>query len=159
MATFILPIIIAVYLVNHPLYGGKHTHKGRLLSQTTHLKEIAKTPEKADKNKWLLIHYQPTQCLKDCQKSLQQLEWLYDILGKNQHHTQLIYLAKHPLTSLSAKWLYLPTRSKVHQSLPPHSLRIIADPLQRPTLTYPLSQPIRDMLKDLKKLLTFSRSL
>jgi hypothetical protein len=159
LATFIVPIVIALYLVNSSLNLGASTHKGHLLSQTIFLNELSKNTKKAAKNKWLLIHYQPSACLNQCQQNLKQLEWMYDILGKNQHRTQLIYLSNAP-TSLSSKWAHLPITAHTDQLLQAAStpLRIIADPLQRPTLTYPVTQSVKDMLIDLKKLLIFSRS-
>ena len=154
-AVFIAPILLTCALSLSKYSPDKTTNKGHLFNQTYLMTNVSSSAHTLPKRKWLLTVYQPNQCDQKCLKRIEEMEWLFNILGKKKHQTQLVYISNNQL-NLSKSWIHLPiTNGAVFNG----SQKIIFDPLQRAVMSYTDDQSIKDTLKDMKKLIMFSRSL
>ncbi|MFK3864887.1 transmembrane cytochrome oxidase associated protein [Pseudoalteromonas rhizosphaerae] len=150
----LVPLILAYLALKLEWIPSASSNKGEFLKQEIKLKDWKKTEHK----QWTIALNHPAQCQQACAQQLQALENLYIALGKNQGKVDVAILGQTQQKELP--WRQLPEVDV----LQPASLYLI-DHMGLVVLQYPYhSEPQQNrltqkgLLKDLKKLLNYSRS-
>jgi hypothetical protein len=135
---FLTPLLAAAILLNlsnvKSLPKLSHGHLAESL-QIFDLKSFAGiTP-----NKWYLVYVDGNDCDNQCMNTKHTLTNLHIALGANQERVQLLNLA----------------RDSFNDSIKEHSI-LIVDPHGVFIMDYPTTVNLRDVLKDLQRLLKYS---
>ena len=161
---FITPVIVAQLALNFNWMSPAQTNNGQFVENNYH---IQNWPSKTS-IKWSLVTLEPNQCELKCKQNKGLITNVYDVLGKHNLRVGAFSLASLntgvQLTNLISNQHY-PMQNK-QQVLPlkPDSLYLV-DHRGLVVLEYPIAyvdeldtQLKKGLIKDLKKLLNYSRS-
>ncbi|NNG44755.1 transmembrane cytochrome oxidase associated protein [Pseudoalteromonas sp. NEC-BIFX-2020_002] len=150
----LVPLIMAYLALKFDWIPSASSNKGEFLTQEIKLQDWQQSEHK----QWTIALNHPAQCEQACAEQLHALNNLYVALGKNQGKVDMAILGQAQQQTL--RWRELPAVDV----LQPASLYLI-DHMGLVVLQYPyhvepqqnrLTQ--KGLLKDLKKLLNYSRS-
>ncbi|MYM63597.1 hypothetical protein [Pseudomaricurvus sp. HS19] len=103
---------------------------------------------------WLIVEVLPADCDRNCVQQLQQVTQLHLALGKEAERVRRVWFGTTTPTQADDPYLQILPHSDLQ--VPQQRQRFIVDPLGNLVLTYTQDQDLRDLLKDLKKLLKAS---
>jgi hypothetical protein len=101
LITFALPIILAKLSLDNKWLEPGVTNQGTLLKNTLTLSQLG-MERREFTSQWLILYYQPTSCLSDCEQALATVYNSYVALGKDKPRvstvllTHDVYLSQSP---------------------------------------------------------------
>lgn len=150
----LVPLILAYLALKLDWIPSASTNNGEFL--TTEIK--LKNWQNSEHKQWTIALNHPQQCQDACAQQLQALDNLYVALGKNQGKVDMVILGSAQKST--STWRQIAGSDE----LKPASLYLI-DHMGLVVLQYPYQQEPQQnrlvqkgLLKDLKKLLNYSRS-
>ncbi len=150
----LVPFVLAYLALKFEWIPSAATNNGVFLSTEIKLKNWQNSEHK----QWTIALNHPKQCQQACAEQLHALDNLYVALGKNQGKVDMVILGSPQ--KQGSTWRQLAETAE----LEPASLYLI-DHMGLVVLQYPYQQELQQnrlvqkgLLKDLKKLLNYSRS-
>ena len=151
---FLLPIIVAFTALKLDWLPNETTNHGAFLDFELRQPELVLDTE------WTIAFQRPQQCDEQCQTMLQSLPNLYTALGKNQHKVSLVVLqqpADAPIKNTQTVNLEIAKLKDNYLYLVDKTGLFVLE--YAPSVKLDEARQIqKGLLKDIKKLLNYSRS-
>ena len=152
--SFFAPLLLAFVLLKVDWSPTQQVNNGHFLAQQITLENWQKIQPK----QWSIVQQSTSECLQTCQYTQQQMQQVFNALGKYKDKVGLVFLGE------PQQFSGLKNFPSTHQSLKVNTLYLV-DRFGLIVLAYPLSENEQTnrsikqgLIKDLKKLFKFSRS-
>ncbi len=158
VSVFILPFIFAKYFfdTNATSYRGTTNH-GAFLTKDVNIKNLS------DDNHWILLQVIDSECSSVCKDNMHMLRQINTALGKDMDRVKRYVIYENTLKKLVdlnnyPKVIVLENNKNIYNTLTKMDERIfVADPFGKIILGYKSDFVAKGLLKDIKKLLKFSK--
>jgi len=158
---FLSPFLLAYYyFINDATTNRGTTNYGKFLQEEI----VVDISEKASNEYWLLIQLIPNNCNNKCQDNIHMLRQVNSALGKDMDRVRRYIIFEKNIQKNSVyiknypKVIVLDNSEKIYNKLSKMEEKIfIADPLGNVILGYKNDFMPKGLLKDIKKLLKFSK--
>lgn len=152
--SFVLPLLLAFVLLKTSWSPSQQVNNGEFLTQQLTLSEWQTIQPK----QWSIVQQVTQDCKKQCQDNQQQMQQVFDTLGKYKGKVDLVLLgSSQPITGVKNYPLQ-------NDNLQLNTLYLV-DRFGLVVLAYPLSNDAEQnrvikqgLIKDLKKLFKYARS-
>jgi len=174
LLVFVLPMILAWYLYQHPGLLKGHTNHGQLLKPPLQFNQLSleEFDSQSLKGKWLILYLDELPCALNCQKNLYKMRQVRTALGKESGRVgRLLVLMGSPqaldsllrerldkdYVGMQIAFISQTVRQDFFQKGAAASGFYLIDPLGNIMLSYPKDVPPEHLFKDLQHLLRISQ--
>lgn len=152
--SFVSPLLFAFILLKVNWSPTQQVNNGQFLTQQLTLSEWQLITPK----QWSIVQNINQQCLQQCEKNRQQMQQIFNALGKYKDKVDLVLVGTQEVISGFKSY------PEKNNNLQPNTLYLV-DRFGLVVLAYPLSEDEqqnqeikRGLIKDLKKLFNYARS-
>ena len=158
VSVFILPFIFAKYFFDTNATSSRGTtNHGAFLTKDVNIKNLS------DDNHWILLQVIDSECSSVCKDNMHMLRQINTALGKDMDRVKRYVIYENTLKNLVdlnnyPKVIVLENNKNIYNTLTKMDERIfVADPFGKIILGYKNDFVAKGLLKDIKKLLKFSK--
>ncbi len=102
---------------------------------------------------WVIVEVLPEPCNSQCRQAIQPLTQMHMALGKEAERVRRLWIGN---TTSGIEDPYLTIHPRVPLAVPNQQTRFLVDPLGNLVMTYTQGQDVRQIMKDIKRLLKAS---
>lgn len=158
VSVFILPFIFAKYFFDTNATSSRGTtNHGAFLTKDVNIQNLS------DDNHWILLQVIDSECSSVCKDNMHMLRQINTALGKDMDRVKRYVIYENTLKNLVdlnnyPKVIVLENNKNIYNTLTKMDERIfVADPFGKIILGYKNDFVAKGLLKDIKKLLKFSK--